>query len=125
MTAVVLRRLAAARPNGVRRRRREAQLDRGERRTYDRRYQATLAVPLGCICTIFSTKISSKASMRCWSPTPRDRWIRRPWKRRPRWYVIGAYRAGEMERIGIKIPISGLSWDDLFEPWDVWREFAQ
>ena len=43
------------------------------------------------------------------------------WRRWGAWDVLAAFRAAAMERAGVELRIDGLSWSDLFKPWNHWR----
>jgi hypothetical protein len=53
------------------------------------------------------------------SDTPAAAW------RQLQWDIIAAFRAAAMERLGIEPAIAGLSWAELFKPWEHWRKWPQ
>ena len=96
------------------------------KRRYNRRYKAAMVVLLGAhMVERLDPEDRARVELELTENFKRSLEPPAAWKRWARDDVIAAFRAAAMERAGIQPVVVGLSWSELFKPWNFWRKWPQ
>jgi hypothetical protein len=96
------------------------------KRQYDRSYKTALIVFLGAYqFSRLNVEQKGRVEAEMNADLIRSGSVAAFWKKNMPWYHIAAFRAAAMDRIGLPVAISHVTWVQVFRPWALWTKLPQ